>query len=274
MRRLYLVNEVGTTYFLDYKSKTLIETIEGLGFDYDIEYQEFESSFVESKRTLPLRVINATLIFLEGYVGFTKWRDFITKSNNLRLFYEADGLKYCYINIKSSTKTQIESGVLRSTIEIECLTLWLVNKSKTITVSKSDEGKTYPYKYTYVYSVSFDGNVTVINESARSIPLKIRIIGNVFNPRVLVRQGGVVVSGMRLLLDERDSPIIEMSADPVNQYIKKIVNGEDIDIYSDQDFSYDNFLILPPGQSEIYFDPGVREVSTCEISFREEYIAH
>lgn len=274
MRRLYLVNEVGTTYFFDYKNKTLIETIEGLGFDYEIEYQEFESNFVESKRTMPLRVISATILFMEGYVGFTKWRDFITKSISLRLFYESDGTKYCYVNVKSSTKSQIESGILRSSIELECLTLWLVNKSKTITVVKSEEGKVYPYKYTFVYSLSFDGKVIVINDSARSIPLKIRIYGNVYNPRVLVRQGEKVITGMRLLLDEREQPIIEISADPVNQYIKKIANGEEIDIYDKQDFSYDNFLFLPPGQSEVYFDPGVREVISCEISFREEYIAH
>lgn len=274
MRRLYLVNEVGTTYFLDYKNKTLIETIEGLGFDYEIEYQEFESNFVESKRTLPLRVISATLLFIEGYAGFTKWRDFITKSNSLRLFYESDGTKYCYVNVKSATKSQIESGILRSAVEFECLSLWLVNKSKTITVVKSDEGKVYPYRYTFLYSLSFDGKITLINESARSVPLKIRISGNVFNPRVIVRQGGKEISKMRLLLDEREQPIIEISADPVNQYIKKIVNGEDIDIYYKQDFSYDNFLFLPPGYSEVYFDPGVREVITCEISYREEYIAH
>ena len=78
----------------------------------------------------------------------------------------------------------------------------------------------------------------------------------------------------RLLVDEREQPIIEISADPVNQYIKKIANGEEIDIYHLQDFSYDNFLFLPPGVSEVYFDPGVREVISCEISFREEYIAH
>ncbi len=45
MRKLYLVNEVGTTYFLDYKNNTLIETLDGLGFDFDIEYQDFADKF-------------------------------------------------------------------------------------------------------------------------------------------------------------------------------------------------------------------------------------
>lgn len=107
MRKLYLVNEVGTTYFLDYKNNTFIETLDGLGFDFDIEYQDFADKFVENKRKMQQRVINLTLIFLEGYEGFTKWRDYVTKSKELRLYYLADGLKYCYVNIRSTTKGQI-----------------------------------------------------------------------------------------------------------------------------------------------------------------------
>lgn len=86
MRKLYLVNEVGTPYFLDYKNNTLIETIDRLGYEFDIEYQDFADKFVENKRKLQQRVINVTLIFLEGYEGFTKWREYVTKSKELRLF--------------------------------------------------------------------------------------------------------------------------------------------------------------------------------------------
>lgn len=274
MRKLYLVNEVGTTYFLDYKNNTFIETLDGLGFDFDIEYQDFADKFVENKRKMQQRVINLTLIFLEGYEGFTKWRDYVTKSKELRLYYLADGLKYCYVNIRSTTKGQIESGIIRSSVQIECLSFWLVDKSTTINVVQSDEGKTYPYRFTYVYSISFNGKVNVNNECVKNIPLKIKITGNVFNPRVIIRQNGEVVNALRLLLDERENPVIEVSSDPIDQYIKRTINGEVTDIYQYQDFSYDNFLFLPPGISEIFFDPGVREPSTCDVTFREEYIAH
>lgn len=112
------------------------------------------------------------------------------------------------------------------------------------------------------------------NECVKNIPLKIKITGNVFNPRVIIRQNGEVVNALRLLLDERENPVIEVSSDPIDQYIKRTRNGEVTDIYQYQDFSYDNFLFLPPGISEIFFDPGVREPSTCDVTFREEYIAH
>ncbi|HKL84056.1 MAG TPA: hypothetical protein VJZ48_01100 [Bacilli bacterium] len=274
MRKLYLVNEVGTPYFLDYKNNTLIETIDGLGYEFDIEYQDFADKFVENKRKLQQRVINVTLIFLEGYEGFTKWREYVTKSKELRLFYSADGLKYCYVNVQSTTKSQLEASVIRSAVRIECLSLWLIEKSNTINVIQSGEGKTYPYRFAYVYSISFNGMIIVSNECVKNVPLKIKITGNVLNPRVIIRQNGEVVSALRLLVDERENPVIEISSDPTDQYIRRTINGQVTDIYQDQDFSYDNFLYLPPGLSEIFFDPGVREPSTCEITYQEEYIAH
>jgi len=274
MRKLYLVNEVGTPYFLDYKNNTIIETIDGLGYEFDIEYQDFADKFVENKRKLQQRVINVTLIFLEGYEGFTKWREYVTKSKELRLFYSADGLKYCYVNVQSTTKSQLEASVIRSAVRIECLSLWLIEKSNTINVTQSGEGKTYPYRFAYVYSISFNGMIIVSNECVKNVPLKIKITGNVLNPRVIIRQNGEVVSALRLLVDERENPVIEISSDPTDQYIRRTINGQVTDIYQDQDFSYDNFLYLPPGLSEIFFDPGVREPSTCEITYQEEYIAH
>lgn len=80
MRKLYLVNEVGTTYYLDYRNNTLIESLDGFGFDFNIEYQDFADKFVENKRKVQQRIINVTLLFLEGYEGFTIWREFITNS--------------------------------------------------------------------------------------------------------------------------------------------------------------------------------------------------
>ena len=274
-RKLYLVNESGSTFFFDYLHGCIIEELDGFGFEFDIEYEEFDGKFVETKRTIPQKQLSLTLIFLDDYLGFTRWREFITKSNELRLFYETDaGKKYCYINIVSSSKAQKESNILRSQVKIDYLSLWLVNKSAHISVEQTDDGKTYNYTYPYEYATSFNGRVNVTNDSSRSVPLKIRISGNVYNPRVIVRQNETQVCALRLYVDERESPIIEINSEPTNQYIKKIEGTVETDIYSKQDFSLDSFLFLPPGTSEIFFDPGVRENCTCDISFSEEYVAH
>ena len=276
IRRFYLVNEKENTFTLfGYgRNKTDVESLDNLGFEFDIEYHEFDARFVEINRTIPQKTISMTLIFYEGYAGFTKWREFVTKSKTLRLFYEIGDIKYCYVNIKSSSKTELESGVLKSEIQVECLSLWLVNKSSTINVVKTDEGKTYTYAYPYTYAVSYNGKTTVQNDSSRNVPLKITLNGNCLNPRVIVYQNNEVVCALRILTDERENPKLIINADPTDQYIKKILNGNETDIYNKQDFSYENFLYLPPGKCEIFFDPGVREPATCLIEFKEEYIAH
>ena len=274
-RKLYLVNEIGSTFYFDYAHKCIIEDLDGLGFEFDVEYSNFDANFVETKRKIPQKQINLNLIFIDGYTGFTRFREYVTKSKEIRLFYETVvGKKYCYINIVSSSKSQLESNILRSEVKIDCLSLWLVNKTAHIDVVDAGGGKIYPYSYPYVYAVSFNGKVTVYNDSPREVPLLIRLYGNCYNPRVIIRQNGVDVQTLRLLVDERDEPLIEISSDPVNQYIKLIYGGEEIDYYDKQDFSCDNFLFLPPGESEIFFDPGVREEATCEIVYKEEYIAH
>ena len=129
-RKLYLVNEVGSTFYFDYRHSCVIEELEGLGFEFEIEYEDFDAEFVETKRKIPQRSIGLTLVFLDGYAGFTRWREYLTKSKTVRLFYETSvGKKYCYVNIKSSTKSQLESNILRTQVKIDCLSLWLVNKS-------------------------------------------------------------------------------------------------------------------------------------------------
>ena len=274
-RKLYLVNEIGSTFYFDYGHACVIEELDGFGFEFEINYEEFDSRFVETKRKIPQRTLDLTLCFLDGYGGFTRWREYLTKSNEIRLFYETNvGKKYCYINVKSSSKTQLEQGVLKTKVKIDCLSLWLVNKSTHIDVHDSGGGKIYTYNYPYVYAISFNGKVTVTNDSPRSVPMLIRLCGNCYNPRVIIRQNGVDIQTLRLIVDERDEPLIEISSDPINQYIKRIYSGEETDYYDKQDFSCDNFLFLPPGESEVFFDPGVREEATCELAFKEEYIAH
>ena len=53
--------------------------------------------------------------------------------------------------------------------KIDCLSLWLVNKTAHIDVVDVGGGKIYSYSYPYVYAVSFNGKVTVNNNSPRSV---------------------------------------------------------------------------------------------------------
>ena len=92
-RKLYLVNEIGNTFYFDYGHACVVEDLDGFGFEFEIDYEDFDARFVETKRTIPQRSIDLTLCFLDGYGGFTRWREYITKSKEIRLFYETDAGK-------------------------------------------------------------------------------------------------------------------------------------------------------------------------------------
>ena len=47
MRQLYLVNEVGTTYFFDFRSNTLISEISDIGFSKNLTYLTYENSYLK-----------------------------------------------------------------------------------------------------------------------------------------------------------------------------------------------------------------------------------
>ncbi len=223
IRKFYLVNENENTFMLTGygRNKTDIESLDNLGFEFDIEYHEFDARFVEIKRTIPQKTISMALVFYEGYDGFTKWREFVTKSKSLRLFYSLKDTKYCYVNVKSSSKTQLEAGILRSNVELECLSLWLVNKSAVINVTRTDDGKIYPYTYPYTYAISFNGTVEVENLSSRSVPIKLTIEGNVYNPnekndrRSEGKNEGVLLSDIGYIKSSIDR--IEKSLDKLEQ---------------------------------------------------------
>ena len=75
-RKLYLVNESGSTFYFDYSHNCLIEDMDGFGFEFDIDYEEVDATYIETKRKIPQRTIQLTLDFLDGYRGFTRWREY------------------------------------------------------------------------------------------------------------------------------------------------------------------------------------------------------
>lgn len=274
MRKLYLVNEVGRTYFLDHRSSALISSIDGLGFDMDVEHLKYDSRYVVSKSEVKMGEITLELVFLKGYAGYREWLDFLKSSVDLRLFYASDVARFAYVYVESVSKGQLESGAVKSKVKLERLSLWLVKESFKIVVDEASDGKSYPYPYPYVYAASYNGEITVVNSSAIPAPVRIKIAGNVQNPRVSIVKDGKTVSSLRLILSRTDAPIIEVSSEKTDQFMRLTANGVTEDVYALQDFSEDNFLFLPPGESRIVFDPGVSQSTSCQIDFVEQYVGN
>lgn len=275
MRQLYLVNEVGTTYFFDYRSNTLISDISDIGFSKDITYLSFENTYLKADEKNPQTSLVFTVVFLKGYEGYSSFLEFLKVSKGeLRFFYKVnDDAKFCYVAVKSLTKTQLESGVITSTLTLDKLSLWIKRDTSTITVNEDKNGKVFPYKYTFTYSASFNGTISVRNDGEVKAPLNITIVGAVDNPILEVIKNGVVISKLRLLV-KSTSCVIDVSAEVTNQYILMTENGVASNIYSKQDFTCDNFLFLEPGEFQLKFSPGVSSKTTCKVTIMEGYSGH
>ena len=79
MREFYLVDEVGSTFTFDHKTKVLFTEVEGIGIERDNTYMNFDGTYKLVKRESPLGSISSMLIFLNGYSGYTEFLNFLKK---------------------------------------------------------------------------------------------------------------------------------------------------------------------------------------------------
>ena len=275
MRQFYLVNEVGMTYFLDYRTSTLVSEIEDIGFEKENTYLTYENSFKKVGEKIPQASIQFTLVFLLGYKGYSDFLEFLRKSREqLRLFYKVDdSTKFMNVAFKSITKTQLESGAITSVLVLEKMSLWLKRFNYSIRVNSSDRGKIFPFSYPFEYTSSFNGAITIENNGDYKAPLCITIMGAVSNPEVEVIKDNEVISKMRLMVSSVNCTI-EVNAELTDQYMTMTEGNTVTNIYQNQDFSCDNFLFVDRGTYQIRFKPGVNSETTCKIAILEGYGGH
>lgn len=273
MRELYLMNDIGEIYYFSYKNNTLVSSISGLGFTRELTYQKFKSKYSKVKEENPKSDINLTLVFLDGYAGYSSFLSYLSKSKSLKLYYKSVDLKYCDVEIPSMSKTELIANTLQCDTKIDKLSLWQKDVISVVNVEEEDNKKTYPYSYPYTYSRCFEGKVNVINNGSEQAYVKIEISGAVIDPEVIITKNGIEVSKLKLYVKSNNCLIV-VDSNLSNQYMKMIEDGVETDIYQYQDFTEDNFLFIPPGSYDIEFKPGVSDKTTCKITYTESYLGN
>lgn len=274
MRQLYLVNEVGFTYFLDYRNSTLISRINDLGIEKENTYLSYKDTYVKVDEKNPQKELQFDVVFLKGYKGYEEFIKFIRESNELRLFYKiGDEVKFAYVSFKSITKTELQSYTIQSTLVLDKLSLWINKVNYTVKVNVDSNGKVFPFPYPFTYSSSFNGEIVIRNDGEVKAPLNIRISGAVNKPRIDILRDGIVVTSMHLMVISSDCTI-EVNSEESNQYMKMVEDGTERNIYQEQDFTCDNFLFIDKGEYVLKFIPGVNSKTECTIQLQEGYGGH
>ena len=266
MRKLYLTNDSGISFEL--RNDVLISSIEGLGILNENTYFKYGTKYEKFSTTMPQTQIVLGLVFIKGYSGFLDFVEFIKKSKKLRLFYSTVDEKYCNVEVNELTKSQLEFGVLKSTLRLDRLSKWLKKVDMEIDVKESNDSKVYQHTYPFIYQASSNGRIRVINNGHCEAEVIIKIIGNVKDPELQVIQFGKVIQTLRLLISGHG--IYEVSSISSDSFIKK----DGSNIYEHQDFTCTNFIRIPLGEVEMFFDSGVTNSAQCYISMFEEYEAN
>ena len=272
IRKFYLESTSGTRFYFDYRTGCLISAPTGLGFNQEITYLKFDTFYERVDMTQPLGEIQATIVFLRGYRGYTELLNFLkTSKDELKFYYETEDSSFCYIDIKSLSKQELVAGTLQSQVAFQKLSLWLKSVIFTVEVNEDYTGKVYPYQYPYRYRASFEGKINITNRGVQKAPLFIELQGALEDPEIIIRKNGILISMLRLY-HIQSSGLVQVSAVPNNQFIRHIDNGITTSIYASQDFTCDNFLFIEPGEYEIEFKPGVSIPTLCRITMLEGFI--
>lgn len=273
MRELYLENDIGEIYYFSYRSNTLISSISGLGFTREFTYLKFNNKYSKVKEENPRSTINLSLVFLNGYSGYSSFLTYLKRSKTLKLYYKSNDSRYCEVEIPTLTKTELVANTLQCEATFDKLSLWQKDIVANIQVEEVSSMKVYPYSFPYVYSQCFEGKIRITNNGTEDASVKIEINGEVNYPEVVITKDEVEISKMKLYVQSENCKI-EVDSNLTNQYMKMIVEDEETDIYQYQDFTEDNFLFIPPGTYDIEFKPGVSNKSTCKITYTEGYLGN
>ncbi len=273
MRELYIVDDIGSTYFFDKRNDVYLTNIAGLGFERVNTYLKYPNSYKEISTENNISQITASVVFLKGYEGYTSFLNYFRNSvGKLRLFYKSDNLKYTYVSFKGISKSELTYGSLTCGITLDKLTYWLLKQNHLIDVTPNDLNKVYPYKFPCTYANSYNGEKEINNNGCITTQLRIEINGKTLNPTVEIMQGGLVLETLRLIIETKNlTDKIIIDANPETQEMTLISEDKFINIYAYQDFNCKNFLELKKGTYTIKFNPGVSSDTTCKISYLEMY---
>lgn len=263
MRTLKLINEYGQSYELT--GKVLINGIEGLGITRENEYLLFKDRYSLARVSHNIGEISLGLVFLEGYQGYKEFVIFISRATKLFLEYKTSDTYLCKIAFKEITKGEISFGSIQSNLLINKLTPWYRENEFSISVASTESDKQYPYKYIYTYGTNSKGSLLITNNGDADAYLSLKIIGAVKNPRVVINKNDETVGTFRLFYEGDE--IISMSSIPEDEYIKIA----DENAYQQQDFTCKNFLVIPKGESEVIFYPGINEDAVCYLKVEESF---
>ena len=258
VRKFRLVNEKGQDFSLmDLYNYCFLSNPDGLGYNYETEYQKLMDTFIENIRKLAQGQISGTVNFI-NYDNYRNFIDFIENSENLRLSYIVpyqNGEKEYFkdIKIQSISKTQKQTnGILSETVIFDCLSLWYEENIITYTVKPLENEIRWDFKWDSKFSDYDSRNLQYINKGHVEAPIYVEIDGQVVNPKLELYVEGELYQSVEITTTfAQYEKLIYDSRENQFAILKEKTDGTTESLFSLDyiNFENDNVIRIPKNRS-------------------------
>ena len=258
VRKFRLVNEKGQDFSLmDLYNYCFLSNPDGLGYNYETEYQKLMDTFIENIRKLAQGQISGTVNFI-NYDNYRNFIDFIENSENLRLSYIVpyqNGEKEYFkdIKIQSISKTQKQTnGILSETVIFDCLSLWYEENIITYTVKPLENEIRWDFKWDSKFSDYDSRNLQYINKGHVEAPIYVEIDGQVVNPKLELYVEGELYQSVEITTTfAQYEKLIYDSRENQFAILKEKTDGTTESLFSLDyiNFKNDNVIRIPKNRS-------------------------
>lgn len=274
VRKFKLQNAIGNT--LDLMDRDAFFYVpDGLGFRMDSQYMQIGNAYKLIETESAQKTPSGVMIF-SSYAKYQTFAKFISYTP-LKLMYCPISEWYyldCIVSSLSKAEFDHTTHRLHCNIDFTATSKWYVPRIAYRTTEEVVDAKKYTYSYNYTYADAINGIIDITNNSTEESPLIITILGDITDPtwtlivnNVTVQSGAVsgnIPAGNKLVINAKDNEL------EIGEYVVG-TNAFVGNRYQDSDFSKDNFIYAPVGQSTLRISGNVVQTIDAFVEIEEIY---
>ena len=272
MREFKLQNAAGDTFDL-MRRDAFFYVPDGLGFRMDSQFMQIGNAYRLIETESAQKAPSGVMVFA-NYTIYQTFAKFISYTP-LKLMYKPLS-EWFYLDciVSKLTKGEIDyrDNCLKCSIDFTATSKWYVPRAAYRTAEEILDAKQYTYQYNYTYADAINGIIDIVNNSTEASPLIITILGDITDPtwslivnNKTVQSGSVsgnIAAGNKLVINAKDNEL------EIAEYVVA-TNAFVANRYQDSDFSRDNFIYAPVGNSTLRISGNVSQTIDAYAEIEE-----
>lgn len=271
VRKFKLINALGNEWNLMNRD-AYFSVPDGLGFSTANEYMKIGSSYQLVSTSTDQKVISGEMVF-RTYALYAQFASFISFTP-LKLAYKPMS-EWAYLDCEVSNlgKSEIshEAHRLLCPIDFTATSKWYIPRLAQRSGIETPNAKKYTYTYNYEYAEAINGIININNTASEECPAIITILGDITNPTwSLIQNGKILQSGQVTANIPSGNKLVICSKDNALEIAEYTMQNEFVrNQYQNSDFSKENFIYVPVGNSTLLVSGNVQQTIDAYIEVEE-----